>query len=150
MTFPKARLIVSACLFLAWLGFLLFLIIDARRITISTPQFEIAQLCVVVDVNDQEGHPDPTVTVDEVLWALMPADQQLAKKSLLLPDLLGLGRASGYRDAGKYVVPLIKTGPGAYAIAPLPRTAYPRDQVRIYPWTPDVRVQVERLIGAKK
>jgi hypothetical protein len=150
MTFPKARLIVSACLFVGWLGFLLFLIIDARRVTISTPQFEIAQLYVVVDVSEQDGHPDPTATVEEVLWALMPADQQLAKKPLLLPDLLGLGKASGYRGPGKYVVTLVKTGPGAYAIAPLPRTAYPPDQLRIYPWTPDVRVQVERLIHAKK
>src|SRR5437667_151918 len=55
MTFPKARLVVAACLFLGWLGFLFYLVVNARTVVLSKPQFLIAQAFVVVDVGADGG-----------------------------------------------------------------------------------------------
>ncbi len=143
MTFPKARLAVSAALFLSWLAFLFYLVVTARSIVLSQPQFLIAQSYVVVEVRDQGGRPDPDVTVAEVLWAAERADHQLTK--LHLPDLAACTKANGYRGEGKYLLPLVKSATVPFAIAPLPRL----EEIRIYPWTPDTRVQVEKIIAAK-
>lgn len=143
MTFPKARLFVSAALFLGWLAFLLYLVIDSRTIVLSQPQFLSAQLYAVVEVNDVGGMPGPDVLVDTVLWTSDPSDKQL--KKLHLPDLAACGKSHGYRGAGKYLLPLIKSQAAPYRIAPIPRL----EETRIYSWTPDVRVQVERLIESR-
>src|SRR5947207_852609 len=138
MTFPKARLAVSALLLIGWLGFLLYLVIESRTITLSKPQFldPRVKLYVVIELREEAGRPDPEVKVDEVLWSATPADAQLVKKELRLKDLPELGKAHGYLGPGKYLAPLIKSAPRTFLIAPLPRTAALPD-VRIYPWTPD-------------
>ena len=146
MTFPKARLVVSACLFLAWLGFLGFLVYQSRNLVVlSRPQFLIAQMYVVVEVRDDGGKPDPNVAVHEVLWVAEPADAALHNLNLL--DLPACDKAHGYRGAGKYLLPLVKSKQPPFQIAPIPQGAHEK---RIYPWTPDARAQVDQLIAAKK
>src|SRR5271156_3548104 len=67
MTFPKARLAVSACLLVAWLGYLGFLVYETRDVVVlSRPQFMVAQVYAVVNVRDQQGRADSDV---EVVWA---------------------------------------------------------------------------------
>jgi hypothetical protein len=108
MTFPKARLAVAACLFVAWLGFLLFLVIDARKIVLSKPQFLIAQMYAVVEIRDDGGLADPMVTFDEVLWM----SNSVTKKqsgALVIPELAKLAQLHGYQGAGKYLLPLIQS-----------------------------------------
>ena len=152
MTFPKARLAVSACLLVAWLLYLGFLVYGTRDVVVlSKPQFMIAQLYVVVDVGAGAGADGPSedVTVDKVLWSANPADQPLTGQILHLADLEQCGKENGYHGAGKYLVPLLKS---PYRIAPVPRTlaegAAPI--AIIYPWTPETEAQAAPLIAAKK
>jgi hypothetical protein len=126
MTFPKARLVVSACLFLAWLGFLLYLVIDSRKVVLSKPQFLVAQLYAIIEAtagNPGDVHPDATVTVTQVLWSAHDADRKLEKQVLRLPDLAECTKEHGYLGAGKYLLPLIESSDG-WMIASLPRFVY--------------------------
>jgi hypothetical protein len=150
MTFPKARLVVSACLFVGWLGFLLFLVLDTNTIILSRPQFLIAQTYAVVELHDgAAGKPDPMVLIDEVIWSADPADEGLVKKQVRIPGVAVCGPDEGYAGPGQYLLPLLKTSRGAYVITPMPKTAH-TPEIRIYPWTPGMRSQVEDLIASKK
>jgi hypothetical protein len=146
MTFPKARLAVSAFLFVAWLVFLFVVWLRSSAIILAKPQFLIAQLYVVVDVRDECGKADSEVTVEEVLWASDPADNDLAKKSLHLADLSACTKQDGYQGAGKYLVPLVKSPDMRTRIAPVPHVG----DRRIYLWGPSLRAQVDEFIAAKK
>src|SRR2546426_1012264 len=79
MTFPKARLVVSACLFMGWLGFLAYLVAESRTIVLSKPQFLVAKLYVVVDVRDKDDRANPDVTVEKILWPNDKGQPQLQK-----------------------------------------------------------------------
>jgi hypothetical protein len=133
MTFPKARLIVSAVLFLAWLGFLLYLVGETKNTVISKPQVQIAQAVVIVAVRDDGGKADPTVTVKEQLGrndndeALrqLAGRRGLAGQQLRLTDLLGCKKGHGYVGAGDYVIPLMRRA-GAWQIAAIPTPGYSR------------------------
>jgi hypothetical protein len=119
MTFPKARLVVSAILFLSWLGFLFFLVLETKSVFISKPQFQIAQTVLVVEVRDDAGTPDPRVTVKEVLWG----DGAHEGEKLRLIDLLACKTEHGYSGAGDYVIPLMRRG-GVWQIAQIPIPDY--------------------------
>lgn len=191
MTFPKARLAVSACLFVGWLVFLFVLWLRSSAVILSKPQFMAAQAFVVVEVRDRNGIADAEVSVAEVLWS----SGQLTEKTLHLPDLSACSKAHGYQGAGKYLLPLASVD-GRLEIAPVPhiwgyphappthgtveapglfshrlarrlpladavklenewkeagyKVSFEYEEIRIYPWTPDTRAQVESLIAAKK
>ena len=136
MTFPRARVLVSLCLFVAWLGFLFYLVLERRTIVVSQPQFLISQAIVVVEVRD--GAPDAQISVKDVLWSADAKDRQL--KEITLADL---GHAQGYQGAGVYVVPLRKRE-GRFSITPLPTS-----RLRIYPWNAETRTQVDVIIASK-
>jgi hypothetical protein len=151
MTFPKARLAVSACLFVAWLVFLFVVWLRSSPIILSKPQFLIAELYVVVEARDERGKADPEVIVEEVLWASDPADEHLVNKTLRLPDLSTCGEKHGYKGAGKYLVPLVKSAGIPFRIAPVPRDDIRQASTpRIYLWKPDLRGQVAEIVAAKK
>ena len=148
MTFPKARLVVSACLFLGWIGFLLYLVIDSPTVIVSKPQFLVASLFVTADVQADGGKVDPRVTIDEVIWSADPVDAALAQKALVVPSLALCGKSEGFKGAGKYVLALSKRGLGntaTFYITPLP-TMSPR----IYPLTSQTRAQVDALVALRK
>ena len=105
MTFPKVRPIIFAALFLAWLGFLFYLVLDTQHTVISKPQVRIAQAVLIVAVRDEGGKADPTVSVAEVLKS-DPAHLVLVGQKLRLIDLLGCKKEHGYSGAGDYVIPL--------------------------------------------
>ncbi len=115
MTFPKARLIVSAILFISWLGFLFYLVLEARAVIISRPQFQIAQTVAVFKVRDDGGKPDSLAAVKEILWG----DPKLAGKNIRLTDLLACDKEQGYSGGGDYVIPLMRRG-GVWQIAQVP------------------------------
>ena len=141
MTFPKVRVAVSLFLFLSWLGFLFYLVLERRTIVVSQPQLLISQLIVVAELRDVEGVPDAQVAVKEVLWSAHAADQKQDK--IVLPDL---ALAQGYKGAGVYVVPLRKRE-GGFSIAPAPTPNVPTP--RIYPWNAETRAQVEIVLTSK-
>lgn len=130
MTFPKARLAVSACLFLGWLGFLFFLWWQAPTVVLSKPQFLIAQAYVVVDIKAGGRGPmgaDEEVKVVSVLWP-EKVRQDLAGQVLRIPEVASCTETSGYQRPGIYLLPLMKA-PDSWIIAPVPRLEYfPREK----------------------
>jgi hypothetical protein len=193
MTFPKARLAVSACLFVAWLVFLVVMWLRSSPIILSKPQFLSADLYVIVELRDERGKADPEVMIEEVLWASDPADEKLAKKSLHLAGLSACRKENGYHGAGTYLVPLVKSTAAPLMIAPVPSVDYRhvthgtvevfgffshrvkrrlpiaealtvqkdfdeagyttflmQEEIRIYPWQPRLRAEVEEIVKAKK
>jgi len=148
MSRAKFPLIFSACLFAAWLGFLLFLVIESRTVVLSKPQFLIAQLYVVAEVKDDRGKPSPDVAI-RVLWAQDKADETL--KEMTIADLPECGKKQGYHGPGSYLIPVLKLRNRSFAVAAVPQldAKIPADDRRIYPWTPDVQKQVEELVAAK-
>ena len=148
MTFPKARLVVSACLFFGWIGFLLYLVIESPTVILSKPQFLVAALYVTADVQADEKKADPRVTIDEVIWCADPVDAALTTKAIVVPSLSLCGKSEGFTGTGKYVLALSKRGTGAAAtfyITPLPTM-----NARIYPLTKQTRTQVDGIVALRK
>jgi hypothetical protein len=155
MTFPKARLAVSACLLVAWLLYLGYLVYETRDVVVlSKPQFMVAQAYLLIDVR-KSGRPDipsEDVTVEKVLWSANAADEKLAGQVLQIADLDKCRKQNGYQGAGKYLVPLMHAVP-PYPIAPVPHklpSGEPAPRVVIYPWTPETQAQLKPFIDAKK
>jgi hypothetical protein len=115
MTFPRARLAVAASLFVAWLGYLLLLVVGSRHtIVLSRPQFLIANLWVLAEVEDDEGKPARAVKILEVF---LPKESGLQGKTIETANLADAGR-QGYIGPGKYILPL-HAGP-SYSVEPVP------------------------------
>ena len=124
MVFPKARLVVAALLFVAWLGFLAYLVLQTRDlIVVSRPQILVSQLCILAQVDDNHGRPSRDISVAEVLWSESARDSALAGRHVALVDLPDIGAEQGYGGAGTYLIPLIKLKGEAgddYRVTPLP------------------------------
>jgi hypothetical protein len=65
---------------------------------------------------------------------------------LNLGNISACAKENGWRGAGKYLMPLLKSAPTTHLIAPVPRG----DEVRIYPWTPEAEAQLKPFLDAKK
>src|SRR5690349_18294539 len=120
MTFPKARLIVSLCLFLGWIGFLGYLVYERSSIILSHPQFAVARAIVIADVKDG----DAKVVVQEIPYCADEADRARLK-DLVLPELLSCGKGQGKTGPGVYIIPLIQRD-GVWQVAPVLTPGYPR------------------------
>jgi hypothetical protein len=122
MTFPRARLAVAASLFVAWLGYLLLLVVGSRHtIVLSRPQFLVANLWVLAEVkDDEEGTPARAVKILEVF---LPKDSDLKGKSVEVANLADAG-PQGYIGPGKYILPLDEPTPAYayYSVPPVPFT----------------------------
>ncbi len=145
MTFPKARLVVSACLFVGWIGFLLYLVIDSPGVIVSKPQLLVSSLFVSAEIHLELGMASPEATIDEVIWCADDADKKLTGQKIRIRDLAEFGKKQGFKGAGRYLVPLLKRGDAGYQVTPLPT-----GEARIYPMTERVRRQAEALIAARK
>ena len=138
MLFPKARMIVSLCLFLGWIGFLFYLVLESPQTIVPWRQFETAHFYVVADIRENQGKLDPQVTIEEILWPPPPADQFLPK-TVQLPELAAYDeqpaaelarykKQLGFQGAGKYILPLMIVAHRGkkFKIAPIPRVfGYP-------------------------
>ena len=154
MTFPKARLAVSACLLIAWLLYLGYLVYQTRDVVIlSKPQFMVARAYVIVDIR-QGGRldiPSEDVTFEKVLWQANPNGNLQAGQQLHVAILAECRKENGYHGPGKYLLPLLRAVP-PYLIAPAPRIleGRPAPIVVIYPWTPETEAQLKPFLEAKK
>ena len=123
MVFPKARLLVSAALFVGWIGFLAYLVAITRDpVILSRPQILVSNVCVLADIEELDGRPKSEVTVTEVLWA-DDGDKSLEKQKLVLPDLAELDRPQGWAGNGSYLLPLIRREfekRSTFELAPIP------------------------------
>ncbi len=139
MVFPRARLVVSACLFVAWLGYLLFLVLQNQQmVVLSRPQLLTAPVCVVAEVRDKNGRPAAEVVVERVVWA--EAGKKTPEK-IEVQNLPALGEKEGYKGPGTYILPLAPLGDD-YLLVPIP---FPVSDVRIYSLTRETEWQLEEI-----
>lgn len=122
MVFPRARVVVAACLFLGWLGYLAYLVAVTRDlIVVSRPQILVAEVGVVARIEESVDGTKRTAKVIEVLW---PKEESvLAGATLELNDLIDLGRDEGWTGTGEYLLALSRLREGKttrYQLTPLP------------------------------
>ena len=104
----SARLVVSALLFLAWLGYLLVLVLLSREtIVLSRSQFLAADLWVIARLSDNKGAPDEDVRILDVAWP--NGNEALKDRDVKVVNLPDAG-AQGYRGPGNYILPLQRKG----------------------------------------
>ncbi len=166
------RLVLTAGLFVAWLGYLGYLVLcrphtpDGRPLTLSRPQFLVSMLDIVAQVEDDKGGE---VVVDEVLY---PGDNPPVKagdkiqvgnldKCQPLPDPMEKGKEPppDYTGPGKYILPLQiipKDGARNFEVAPTPPSpGYPPlhgasiGPPRIYPATPEMLAEYRQIAKPK-
>jgi hypothetical protein len=157
MVFPKARLVVSAGLFLAWIGFLAYLVARTRDpVILSRPQLVVSSVVLIADIKEQNGRPVSAVAVTKVASALAPEDKNLAGSQLTIEGLADVGHAQGWREPGTYILPLTKrkmSAGYAYEVTSLPMSPGYRPEyvtvelMRVGPEKDKVSALVHSLIG---
>lgn len=140
-------LVLSALLFVSWLGWLGFLAVRtaARPAVLSRPQFLAAQIDVIAAVKEANGRPDPVVEVEEVLWVRNDKDKEL--RTIRVVNLSLLDGKTGWDKPGRYILPLVKDGEdyGVAAIPSSPGFDGRFEHLRIYPYTPQTLEQQQAL-----
>ena len=122
MVSPKARLAVSAGLFLAWIGFLVYLVAQTRApVILSRPQLLVSSLTVLAEVREKDGRPAPTIQVKKVHRALDAEDAKLDGTQITVEDLVDCGAKQGWAGPGEYIVPLTRLGSsGSFQVTQIP------------------------------
>jgi hypothetical protein len=156
MQAAKLRLVVAACLFLGWIGWLAYLVIISRdEIILSEPQFLLADLWVLADVREKDDAPAAEVTLSKVIWPAKP-DPDPGLGPLTISGLPEITADEGWEGPGRYVLPLTREKRGTslvYRVTFLPpRLAFASQQPvqgagkpRIYFAGPEVVEQVNDL-----
>lgn len=147
MSAARARMVLAAVLFAAWIGWLGYAVSQKGRVQIlSRAQFAGAPVWVVAEVTvDGGGLPVGTVRVKETLRGQAPAVLSVRNLSSAVTPLPVTGD-SRTPPAGDYLLALEPLSDGNYRIAGLPRSPGYEPQMPtravIYPWTDDVRRQL--------
>lgn len=142
-------LAVSATLFVAWLGFLGYLVLtDARPTVVSYPQLLASSAEIVTHIEPEaDGQLPRTVTVKEVLRGQVPGPTIAVAN---LPESVG------YVGPGDYLVPLVPVGgAGGGKEFRVPRPARSpgselgknAPEAMIYPWNKAVQQQYHDYYG---
>jgi hypothetical protein len=97
-----ALLAVAAGLFAAWIGYLAFLALTASHPTVlSRPQFLVADLWVIAEVDGPEG----PVTVREVVYAAPPVRATAPKEGVPI-EVKDLAECKkDWTGRGRYILP---------------------------------------------
>jgi hypothetical protein len=143
------RFAAALAVFIAWLGWLLYLaVITAHPIVLAEPQFLVSSLDVIAEVPSvKEG--DVEVTVREVHWPSAERDKLVGKKVRVTN--LDQCKDDWHGADELYILPLMPDGKDTYRVAPLPRSpgfggATSRaGRPRIYPLTPQTRMQLDQI-----
>jgi hypothetical protein len=159
------RLVLTASLFVGWLGYLGYLVAtrpltaSGTPLVLSRPQIMVSPIDIVADVSNPLGR----VTVVTVVQILHPADSPIKVgdkvKVLDLDSCRPLTRRvnekpqDDFAGPGRYLIPLRPSKPeeGAYEVVPIP-TSPGFDArrmevlgVRIYPFTDEAAAQYRRI-----
>jgi hypothetical protein len=119
MIFPRARLVVSAALFVAWLGYLALLVSMSRHtIVLSRPQFLVADLCVAAELTGDRVPSDKT-TVNAVFWSAFAGADNLVGKTIHVRNLPDTA-TQGYETPGLYILALERRGGDDFAVVHVP------------------------------
>jgi hypothetical protein len=147
----KWRVILTAGLFFAWIGWLAYLAVTATRpIVLSRPQFLVSNLDVIAQVDQDKTGPIRKVTIEHIYW------QQ--DKDLRLDDKISvtnLEACSGWQGPGHYILPLHHSADGTEVVLPGKSPGFPPtssselaptvNRPRIYPVTPETLRQLESI-----
>ena len=148
MSRARMRLILTAALFCAWIGWLAYLAVTTTRpVVLSRAQFLASQLDVVAVIAEREGVPLAEVKVEQVLWPPGIAMQKLAGQMIKVVNLPQLTKEDGFAGPGEYVLPLIAEG-NEYRVASIPRSPGLSEQMarpRIYRATSQALEQHRRI-----
>ncbi len=157
---PRLRLAVSACLLVAWLGYLLYLVIQSQSLVVlSRSQFLVSNLFVEAEVVDESDSPSDKINVTKVRWAADPGDEKLAGSAIRVINLPEARASTGYVGAGKYLLPVLKrvakSGEVDFLVPPVPMVpgyAPPSDgpDVRIYPLDAQTEAQLADLVAERR
>lgn len=152
---PKVRLVLVGSLFLAWIGYLCYLVAITRNpVILSRPQFLVADAYVVakLESGSQFEHPADQIEVVKVLWhnekKLDVA--KLENSKIVVEELSKFSAANGWIGPGNYILPLTKTASGSFMVTkipPSPGFTPEHKDVPIYPDTTSVREQLRMLIA---
>lgn len=149
MLSPRGRLVLFSLLFLAWIGWLGYLVSKTRDpIVLSRPQILVSNYVAVLRIGDKDGKPSSETVVVETLK--QPTAGPALAKSLTVRDLPNIDATHGWRGAGDYLVPLsVMNEQKNILLTPVPMSPgfLPRNEpdVRIYPATPEVIRQFKSL-----
>ncbi len=167
MKLAAQRLILTAVLFLGWLGYLSYLVVcrphsppgllgafEGRALTLSRPQILVSTLDVVAEVSGDKGEK---VVVKEVLFPksnapVKPGDEiqvESIDRCRALPDPLAKNADPplDYSGPGEYLLPLQPVDPAAphrFEVVPTPPSpGFPtagsfNGPPRLYPATPEM------------
>jgi hypothetical protein len=136
----KARLlwlIITACAFVAWVGWLGYLAATYHHpITLSRPQLLVSQIDVAAWIKDEQT----PVKIEEVYYEAPEVKRDLKARDEIEID--NLKSCTGFGGEGLYLVPLSKVG-NRYRITAIPHSPGYRgdrngaDEFPIYPKTPE-------------
>jgi hypothetical protein len=148
MSRARLRLVLTAALFCAWIGWLAFLALTTTRpVVLSRPQFLASQLDVVATLTASEGRPDPNVKVQKIGWPVDEATQKLAGQTIKVVNLPELTNEHGWEGPDSYILPLVKEG-DEYRVAPIavsPGLSERKARPRIYRATPETLEQLKEI-----
>jgi len=137
MSAPKVRLLVTAALFLAWIGWLGYLAATTTKPeVISRSQFLVCDLFVIADLTGTAERPDAMITVQET-----GGRQSTVLRSGSSPTIANLPDVDrGWSGPGRYIVPLTHKRDGTWELTAVPITPgyppkssdEPAERLRIY------------------
>jgi hypothetical protein len=149
----KARFVLALVLFLAWLGYLGYLVAERPRgaAVLSRPQFLVSELDVVADVKAGSD----VVRVVKVLSADAEAANKLEGTEITVTNLGQCGPPADLKGEhpdlkgdGEYLLALHEVNPEKkeYAVVPTPPSpGFPRGTPRVYPYTKEVAAQYKQV-----
>lgn len=154
MSRAKLRFLLAALVFIAWIGYLAYLVAVTRDYTVlSRPQFLVSNLYVVAKVDGDQDHPAGSIIVEEMPWSADEADKKSLNTTLLVAKLELCHAANGWGGPGSYILPLMKLDGGKYVLAETPPSPgfHGRDEyrLRIYPVTDETRHQLNEIISKR-
>jgi hypothetical protein len=146
--------ILTAGLFLAWIGWLAYLAITATRpVVLSRPQFLVSNLDVTALIEESKAGSNREVAIEQVYWShegiAIPRGQKIV--------ITNLETCNGWQGPGLYILPLHHGPEGDQVVAPGKSPGFPpaspefpsASRPRIYPVTPETLRQLESIEAAK-
>lgn len=119
---PKQRLLLAGFCFLAWIGYLGYLVSITRDpVILSRPQFLVADAYVLAELQAgaDEDHPKREVKILKVYWAKDDNLKKLVDSTISVRGLDLCESANGWVLPGTYILPLTKEKAG-YELTRIP------------------------------
>jgi hypothetical protein len=157
------RLIIAAVLFVGWMSWLVYLAATGTdAVVLSRPQFLVANVHLIAEVESKNGLPAAEVTVRKVSWAVGLKNEIPEESKITIENLPELKDRHGWEGPGEYILALVSSTAGKdviFKVAATPRSpGFPYGQgsanqpgpPRIYASTPARQRQLEQIEAAFK